>query len=168
MPEWRIGDDCIDMRACEKQEEMEGSGGEWRMLCNKSAIMQCTSFQRVSKTPPLAALGETVKKRQPNSPVPCQDSSNMRAALSVLTCCILLQLLQLGNKLYVNGAGVMGIDYGTDWYKIALVKPGVPLEIVLNRDSKRKTEASVAIRDSVRYFGSESIHMVCVFTATQL
>lgn len=54
----------------------------------------------------------------------------------------------------------MGIDYGTDWYKVALVKPGVPLEIVLNKDSKRKTEAVVTIRDGIRTYGADGLNLV--------
>ena len=55
-----------------------------------------------------------------------------------------------------KAAGVMGIDFGTDWFKVAVVKPGIPLEVVLNRESKRKTETLVVIKDGVRYFGTEA------------
>ncbi|KAJ3414859.1 Hypoxia up-regulated protein 1 [Chytridiales sp. JEL 0842] len=51
---------------------------------------------------------------------------------------------------------VIGVDFGTDWFKVALVKPGVPIDIVLNRESKRKTASTVTIRDGIRYFGSDS------------
>ena len=54
----------------------------------------------------------------------------------------------------------MGIDFGTDWYKVAVIKPGIPLEVVLNKDSKRKTEAVVTIREGIRYFGSDGVSLV--------
>lgn len=44
------------------------------------------------------------------------------------------------------GAGVIGIDVGTEYLTAALVKPGVPLDIILTKDSKRKEAASVAFK----------------------
>ncbi|MCJ1308479.1 lumenal Hsp70 protein [Agyrium rufum] len=41
---------------------------------------------------------------------------------------------------------VVGVDLGTEYIKAALVKPGVPLEIVLTKDSKRKEAAAVAFK----------------------
>ena len=43
-------------------------------------------------------------------------------------------------------SAVLGIDLGTEYIKAALVKPGIPLEIVLTRDSKRKETAAVAFK----------------------
>src|SRR4051812_31939065 len=43
-------------------------------------------------------------------------------------------------------AAIIGIDYGTEFIKVALVKPGIPLEIVLTKDSKRKEAAAVAFK----------------------
>ena len=54
-------------------------------------------------------------------------------------------------------AAVLGLDFGTLNLKAALVKPGIPLEIVLSKDSKRKETAAVAFkasRDSVPVLGS--------------
>lgn len=45
--------------------------------------------------------------------------------------------------------GVVSIDYGTEWIKAALIKPGKPFDLVLSRDSKRKVQASVAFKGSV-------------------
>lgn len=58
-------------------------------------------------------------------------------------------------------AAVMSIDYGTDWFKVALVKPGIPLDIVLNAESKRKTQSAITIRGDDRAFGSEALSLVC-------
>ncbi|KAH6587169.1 hypothetical protein BASA61_003840 [Batrachochytrium salamandrivorans] len=52
---------------------------------------------------------------------------------------------------------VIGVDYGTDWLKMAMVKPGGVLETVLNGESKRKTAAVVNIRNGVRTYGSEAV-----------
>jgi hypoxia up-regulated 1 len=70
---------------------------------------------------------------------------------------ILSLLLLVG----LTKASVIGIDYGTDWFKVSIVKPGVPLEVVLNRESKRKTSSIVTIRNGIRYFGSDSVALVC-------
>ncbi|KAL9018409.1 MAG: hypothetical protein Q9185_004316 [Variospora sp. 1 TL-2023] len=45
-------------------------------------------------------------------------------------------------------SAVLGIDFGTEYIKAALVKPGIPLEIVLTKDSKRKETAAVAFKPS--------------------
>ncbi|KAL8858182.1 MAG: hypothetical protein Q9178_005359 [Gyalolechia marmorata] len=45
-------------------------------------------------------------------------------------------------------SAVLGIDLGTEYIKTALVKPGIPLEIVLTKDSKRKETAAVAFKPS--------------------
>ncbi|CAO3565139.1 unnamed protein product [Mortierella alpina] len=60
-------------------------------------------------------------------------------------------------------AAVIAIDYGTDWFKVALVKPGVPLDIVLNTESKRKTPSAITIRGDERAFGSESLSLATRF-----
>ncbi|CAG8645954.1 5299_t:CDS:2, partial [Funneliformis mosseae] len=61
--------------------------------------------------------------------------------------------------LSVSEAAVMAIDYGTDWFKVALVKPGIPLDIVLNRDSKRKTQSALTIRGEERIYGSDAVNL---------
>ncbi|KAG9295442.1 hypothetical protein G9A89_013471 [Geosiphon pyriformis] len=58
---------------------------------------------------------------------------------------------------------VMAIDYGTEWFKVALVKSGVPMDIVLNRDSKRKTQSVLTIREKERYYGSDSVSLATRF-----
>uniref|UniRef100_A0A0B7AHG5 Hypoxia up-regulated protein 1 n=1 Tax=Arion vulgaris TaxID=1028688 RepID=A0A0B7AHG5_9EUPU len=51
---------------------------------------------------------------------------------------------------------VMSIDLGGEYMKVAIVKPGVPMEIVLNRESSRKTPTIVAFRDGERHFSSQA------------
>ncbi|KAJ9051206.1 lumenal Hsp70 protein [Entomophthora muscae] len=64
----------------------------------------------------------------------------------------LLAAIQLLLGPVAHGA-VMSVDLGTDWLKCGLVKPSVPFDIILNRDSKRKTQKVVAIRGTERTFG---------------
>jgi hypoxia up-regulated 1 len=59
----------------------------------------------------------------------------------------LLILLCLSSTASAASA-VLGIDLGTEYIKAALVKPGIPLEIVLTKDSKRKEAATVAFKPS--------------------
>lgn len=69
---------------------------------------------------------------------------------------IFLAAVSLGAVTYVNGVAVMSVDLGSEWMKIGIVSPGVPMEIVLNKESKRKTPAVVSFRDNVRTFGEEA------------
>ncbi|MCJ1274582.1 lumenal Hsp70 protein [Puttea exsequens] len=67
-----------------------------------------------------------------------------RRRLSGLT--IVLSLFLLFVSTASAASAVLGIDLGTEYIKAALVKPGVPLEIVLTKDSKRKETAAVAFK----------------------
>ncbi|KAI9778759.1 MAG: lumenal Hsp70 protein [Candelina submexicana] len=58
----------------------------------------------------------------------------------------LLGLLFLFSSTASAASSVLGIDLGTEYIKAALVKPGIPLEIVLTKDSKRKETAAVAFK----------------------
>ena len=71
-------------------------------------------------------------------------------------------------------SAVLGIDLGTEFIKAALVKPGVPLDIVLTKDSKRKETAAVAfkpLRDGKtdtfpeRLYGSDAVVLASRFPA---
>ncbi|CEP13674.1 hypothetical protein [Parasitella parasitica] len=56
-------------------------------------------------------------------------------------------------------AAVMSIDYGTEWFKVGLIKPGMPLDVALNKDSKRKTQSVVTIRHDERTYGGDAISL---------
>ncbi len=70
-------------------------------------------------------------------------------------------------------SAVLGIDLGTEYIKAALVKPGIPLEIVLTKDSKRKEVSAVAfkpVRDAQktdsfpeRIYGSDAVALAARF-----
>ena len=59
---------------------------------------------------------------------------------------IVFSLLFLFISTASAASAVVGIDLGTEYIKAALVKPGIPLEIVLTKDSKRKETAAVAFK----------------------
>ncbi|KAF7977890.1 hypothetical protein HWV62_2438 [Athelia sp. TMB] len=57
-------------------------------------------------------------------------------------------------------ASVLAIDYGSDWIKASLMKPGVPFDVLLNKDSKRKIQSSVGWKKTDRLFGSDAYNIV--------
>ncbi|MCJ1394464.1 lumenal Hsp70 protein [Xylographa bjoerkii] len=59
---------------------------------------------------------------------------------------ILLSTVALLLSTASAASAVLGIDLGTEYIKAALVKPGIPLEIVLTKDSKRKEAAAIAFK----------------------
>uniref|UniRef100_A0AAR2LUN7 Hypoxia up-regulated protein 1 n=1 Tax=Pygocentrus nattereri TaxID=42514 RepID=A0AAR2LUN7_PYGNA len=54
----------------------------------------------------------------------------------------------------------MSVDLGSEWMKIAIVKPGVPMEIVLNKESRRKTPVAVCLKENERLFGDSALGSV--------
>uniref|UniRef100_A0A0C9QZD6 Hypoxia up-regulated protein 1 n=1 Tax=Fopius arisanus TaxID=64838 RepID=A0A0C9QZD6_9HYME len=77
----------------------------------------------------------------------------MTRILRVMGLTILLSYLFLGQA---NGLAVMSVDIGSEWMKVAIVSPGVPMEIALNKESKRKTPAVIAFREDERLFGEDA------------
>lgn len=57
-------------------------------------------------------------------------------------------------------SAILAIDYGLDSYKAVLIKSGSNIDIVLNRDSKRKTSSVLTLRDSERSYGADAINLV--------
>uniref|UniRef100_A0A8C4DUJ4 Hypoxia up-regulated protein 1 n=1 Tax=Dicentrarchus labrax TaxID=13489 RepID=A0A8C4DUJ4_DICLA len=55
---------------------------------------------------------------------------------------------------------VMSVDLGSEWMKVAIVKPGVPMEIVLNKESRRKTPTAVCLKENERLFGDSALGSV--------
>ena len=58
-------------------------------------------------------------------------------------------------------ASVLAIDYGTEFMKASIIKPGVPFDVLLNRDSKRKIQSTVAWKGEDRLFGQDGFNVVC-------
>lgn len=57
----------------------------------------------------------------------------------------------------VHGLATMSIDMSSEYLKVAVVKPGVPMEIVLNKESRRKTPAVVAFKDGETLLGDSAM-----------
>lgn len=55
---------------------------------------------------------------------------------------------------------VLAIDYGADYITAALMKPGVPFDVLLNKDSKRKIHSTVAWSNGDRVFGQDAFNTV--------
>jgi len=62
------------------------------------------------------------------------------------TVSVLFALIILFVSTASAASSVLGLDFGTLNLKAVLVKPGIPLEIVLSKDSKRKEAAAVAFK----------------------
>ena len=71
-------------------------------------------------------------------------------------CCWLLTALLLLAVVQKTLGNVLGIDFGSDSMKVAIVSPGSPLNIVTNLQSKRKTPTAVAFYKGERMFGSDA------------
>lgn len=70
---------------------------------------------------------------------------------------LIFVILILECTIKCQGVAVMSIDFGTEWMKVAIVSPGVPMEIALNKESKRKTPVAIAFRDGERTFGEDAL-----------
>ncbi|KAJ5333053.1 uncharacterized protein N7506_006836 [Penicillium brevicompactum] len=66
--------------------------------------------------------------------------------LSLIVLPFLIFLFSFAGPVSAAGSAVLGVDVGTEYLKAALVKPGIPLEIVLTKDSKRKESAAIAFK----------------------
>ncbi|KAF4108089.1 hypothetical protein G5714_010848 [Onychostoma macrolepis] len=58
---------------------------------------------------------------------------------------------------HTESVAVMSVDLGSEWMKIAIVKPGVPMEIALNKESRRKTPVAVCLKENERLFGDGAL-----------
>jgi hypoxia up-regulated 1 len=55
---------------------------------------------------------------------------------------------------------VLAIDYGSDYIKASLIKPGMPFDVLLDKDSKRKIRSAVAWKNGERLFGQDAFNIV--------
>ncbi|GAO50091.1 hypothetical protein G7K_4226-t1 [Saitoella complicata NRRL Y-17804] len=83
----------------------------------------------------------------------------MVAVLSRLSRNLYLTLALFTLLCTIANAAVLAIDYGQEWTKAALVKPGVPMEIVLTRDSKRKEMSVVGFKGDERLYGQDAFNL---------
>ncbi|XP_030834647.1 hypoxia up-regulated protein 1-like [Strongylocentrotus purpuratus] len=82
------------------------------------------------------------------------QSSSIVGLLSAVTLAVLA-----GHPQLTNGLAVMSIDLGSEWIKVAVVKPGIPMEIVLNKESRRKTPVSITVRDDETLYGDPALSL---------
>ncbi|XP_060530480.1 hypoxia up-regulated protein 1 [Cylas formicarius] len=75
----------------------------------------------------------------------------MRLPITLL--CLVISHMRITN---VASLAVMSVDLGSEWMKVGIVSPGVPMEIALNKESKRKTPVVISFRDNVRLFGEDA------------
>ncbi|XP_031166612.1 hypoxia up-regulated protein 1 [Sander lucioperca] len=75
-----------------------------------------------------------------------------KLALAVLFCLVLAMLPS-----HTVTVAVMSVDLGSEWMKTAIVKPGVPMEIVLNKESRRKTPTAVCLKENERLLGDNAL-----------
>lgn len=59
----------------------------------------------------------------------------------------------------LSAAQVVGLDFGSQFFKAALVKPGSPFEIVTNVHTKRKTPSMVSFAGGERVFGFDAVSL---------
>ena len=53
-------------------------------------------------------------------------------------------------------ANIIGFDFGSTFFKVTLVQPGNPFQIVENTTGGRKTESMMTIAPEQRLFGKDS------------
>lgn len=84
----------------------------------------------------------------------------------------ILCLFWLFSSTALAASAVLGVDLGTEYIKAALVKPGIPLEIVLTKDSRRKETSAVTFKPAKniksgefpeRVYGSDAIALSARF-----
>ncbi|TDL26892.1 actin-like ATPase domain-containing protein [Rickenella mellea] len=81
---------------------------------------------------------------------------------------LLLQLCLLFSLVFLTQtarSSVLAVDYGSEFIKASLVKPGVPFDVLLNRDSKRKIYSSVSWKNDDRLFGADGFNIATRFPA---
>ena len=97
-----------------------------------------------------------------------------RRRSAVSPAAMLLGLFFLFSSTASAASAVLGVDMGTEYIKAALVKPGVPLEIVLTKDSRRKETSAVAFKPAKsgalpqgsfpeRFYGADAIALQARF-----
>ncbi|XP_065177494.1 hypoxia up-regulated protein 1-like [Sycon ciliatum] len=64
---------------------------------------------------------------------------------------------------YADALAVMSVDFGSEYLKIAIVTPGAPMEIVLNKESRRKTANIISLRDGERQIGDPAMTIAVRF-----
>ncbi|KAK0189615.1 hypothetical protein F5146DRAFT_931492 [Armillaria mellea] len=72
-------------------------------------------------------------------------------------------LISLFSLLPSTFGSVLAIDYGTEWIKASLMKPGLPFDVLLNKDSKRKIQSVVGWKKDDRLFSTDAFNLASRF-----
>ena len=97
----------------------------------------------------------------------CNSNRSFSSTIVALLC-----LFCIFSSTALAASSVLGVDLGTEYIKAALVKPGIPLEIVLTKDSRRKEAAAVAFKPAKntqsgsfpeRAYGSDAVALSARF-----
>ncbi|KAK8800720.1 hypothetical protein WA158_000045 [Blastocystis sp. Blastoise] len=57
----------------------------------------------------------------------------------------------------IVNAAILGIDYGSDFMVVSIIRPGAPVEAALDFNSKRKTPTAILFEDSATTFGYDAV-----------
>ena len=68
----------------------------------------------------------------------------------------ILIILLLSIFTIVNSRAALGIDFGSEFIKVAVVKVGSPIDLILNENSKRKSENMIGLLGKDRFFSSNA------------
>ncbi|VDK60662.1 unnamed protein product [Cylicostephanus goldi] len=82
------------------------------------------------------------------------------------TLCLAFFVLSLLASSAEGQYGAMSIDLGSQFIKVGFIKPGVPMEIVLNKESRRKTPNVLSIRNGERLFGDAAQGLAARYPAS--
>ncbi|BGP43196.1 lumenal Hsp70 protein [Rhodotorula kratochvilovae] len=85
--------------------------------------------------------------------MPPRSTRRRAAALLALASLLLAALAALPSA---SAASLLAVDYGTDSFKASLVKPGVPFDVLLTKEGRRKTPAIVTYRGDDRFVGGDA------------
>lgn len=80
--------------------------------------------------------------------------------------CLTLVLTSL--LLTSSYAAVMGIDFGSQYYKAVVVQPGKPFSILENTSSQRKTENAIAFTNEERMFEKDAVRQSVRYPTTSM
>ncbi|GAA5827900.1 hypothetical protein JCM11251_007722 [Rhodosporidiobolus azoricus] len=86
-----------------------------------------------------------------------------RLARAVPSLVALLLLVLTLSASSASAASLLAIDYGTDSFKASLVKPGIPFDVLLTKEGKRKTPAVVSFRGEDRFVGGDAASLATRF-----
>jgi hypoxia up-regulated 1 len=99
-------------------------------------------------------------------------SQHSSSTMCLSTLWSVICLFWLFSSTALAASAVLGIDFGTEYIKATLVKPGIPLDIVLTKDSRRKEAFAVAFKPSKnvqpgkfpeRVYGSDAMALAARF-----